>query len=67
MNTLHPNISMQVLHTVHYTFPMVLKFAMISFILMTLMFDLKVTLMRELKCLSLLEVKKLNLLAKISN
>ena len=66
VNPLHPNISMQILHTVLYTFPEVLtrrnvfknqelyKLVIISLILVTLMFDSGVILLREIRCWSLL-------------
>ena len=66
INPLHPNISMQILHTVLYTFPEVLtrgtvfknqelyKLVIISLILVTLMFDSGVILLGEIRCWSLL-------------
>ena len=70
-NPLHPVISMQVLHTVHYTFPLLLikenlcsnnqellEFEIVSFILMTLMCDSGVILLGEIRCWSHVEVKE---------
>ena len=62
IDPLHPNISMYILHTVLYTFPPyvgkenlinnleVLQSIVISFILMTLMFDSGVILWGEIRC-----------------
>ena len=66
-NPLHPYINVQVLQAILYTFPMVLKrkicltikFRIIAFILMTLIFDSGVTLLGEIRCLSLLGSKGL--------
>ena len=66
INPLHPNISIQILHTVHYTFPEVLtrgtvfknqelyKLVIVSLILVTLMFDSGVILLGEIRSWSLL-------------
>ena len=66
VNPLHPNISMQVLHTVLYTFPEVLtrgnvfknqelyKLLIIFLILETLVFDSGVILLGEIRSWSLL-------------
>ena len=66
---LNLNISMDFLHTVLYAFPVVpirriclqelLEFEIISFILMTLMFDLRLVLLGEIGCLSLWGVRGL--------
>ena len=66
ISPLQPYISIQVLHTVFYTFPNdgickenlsnnqeLIEVAIIPFILMTLMFDLRVILLGEFRCLSL--------------
>ena len=67
VNPLHPNISMQILHTVLYTFPEVCvfknqelyKLVIISLILVTLMFDSGVILWGEIRSWSLLMVEGL--------
>ena len=67
---LHPNISMHILYTVLYTFPnglarrifsiiQGLQLIVISFILMTLMFDSGVILKGEIRCQSLSGMKVL--------
>ena len=59
INSLHPNISMQFLHTFPFSKNQGLKFLIITLILMNLMFDLGVILLGEITCLSLLRVKGL--------
>ena len=70
INSLHPNISMQFLHTFpfyisygackeNFSKNQGLKFLIITLILMNLMFDLGVILLGEITCLSLLGVKGL--------
>ena len=59
INSLHPNISMQFLHTFTFSKNQGLNFLIITLILMNLMFDLGVILLGEITCLSLLGVKGL--------
>ena len=71
LNPSHPNISMYILFTVLYTFPMILmrrisqtvktffEWVVISNILITLMFDSAVMKYREIRHLSLLVVEGL--------
>ena len=70
INPLHPNISMHILHTVLYTSSCagrenlfdnqeVLQLITISFILITLMFDLGVILKGEIRCKLLSGIKGL--------
>lgn len=77
INHQHPHISMQVFHTVLYTFLIVitsrisltnledLEFVIISYILITLLFDSGMMLLEEVRCLSLSGLKVRNMWARI--
>ena len=77
INHQHPHISMQVFHTVLYTFFIVitnrisltnledLEFAIIPYILITLLFDSGMMLLEEVRCLSLSGLKVRNMWARI--
>ena len=77
INHQHPHISMQVFHTVLYTFFIVitsrisltnledLEFAIISYSLITLLFDSGMMLWEEVRCLSLSGLKVRNMWARI--
>ena len=64
---LHPNISLQVLHTGLYTFPIshnqkLVMFLIISFILTTIIYDPRLVLLGEIRCLSFSGVKGLTII-----